>query len=71
MALFPISVPLQATQDNPSANGIPFPTDMADEAAAKTYYQAIIDRLNSASPDSFQPSLTQLDALIQSINIAP
>ncbi len=71
VALFPIIVPLQATEAKPSADGITFPADMGDATGSKNYYQAITDLLNSANPDAFQPSLTQIDALIQSIQIAP
>ncbi len=71
VAIFPIIVPLQATLENPSADGIPFPTDPGDATSSKNYFLAITDRLNSASPESFQPPLTQLDALIQSIQIKP
>ena len=71
VGLFPVTAPLQATNDNPSADGIAFPADMGDEAGSQKYYQAVTDLLNSASPDSFQPSLNQIDALIQSIQITP
>jgi hypothetical protein len=67
--LFPVFLPLQSTADNPSADGVPFPSDPMDPAAATSYYQGITDKLNAASPESFQPSLTQLDALIQSITV--
>jgi hypothetical protein len=71
VALFPVIVPLEATEDNPSADGIPYPVDREDESAFTNYYQAITDRLNTGSPESFQPSLTDLDTLIQSIQIMP
>ena len=69
VAIFPVIVPLQATQENPGADGITFPADMGDNTGFETYYLAITERLNSASPESFQPSLTNLDALIQSIQM--
>jgi hypothetical protein len=68
--LFPVYLPLQATTDNPSADGIPFPSDPMDTAGMIAYYQGVTDKLNAASSESFQPSLTQLDALIQSITVS-
>jgi hypothetical protein len=72
IAVFPIQSPLQSTSANPSADGITFP-DMGagDENAFKTYYQAMTDKLNAADPGSFQPSIGQLDALVQSILVSP
>jgi hypothetical protein len=67
--LLPVFLPLQATADNPSADGITFPSDIADTAGLTSYYQGITDKLNAASPDSFQPSLALLDALVQSVTV--
>lgn len=70
--LFPVTLPLQSTQENPSADGISYPqigTAPPEEITA--YYQAITDLLSAASPEIFQPSLTQLDSLIQSITVNP
>ncbi len=69
--LFPLNLPLQSTSENPSADGIIHPSDISDTAALTAYYQGITDKLNAASADSFQPSLTLLDALIQSITVNP
>ena len=45
---------------------------MADpQADMQAYYAAVTALLNGASPDSFVPTISQLDALIQSMNIAP
>jgi hypothetical protein len=68
-ALLPLSLPLQSTSENPSADGVEYPGDISDTNGLTAYYQGITDLLNAADPDSFQPSLTQLDALIQSIQI--
>lgn len=72
LAVFPIQTPLLSTGDNPSADGIAYP-DMAtaDGEVFKAYYQAITDKLNAADPNSFQPTIGKLDALIQSITITP
>lgn len=68
-ALLPLALPLQSTSENPSADGIIYPADISDVEGLTAYYQGITDTLNAANPDSFQPTLTQLDALIQSIVI--
>ncbi|MBE0672980.1 MAG: hypothetical protein IH588_20570 [Anaerolineales bacterium] len=68
-ALFPVNLPLQSTAENPNADGIIHPNDISDTASLTAYYQGITDKLNASSPDSFQPSLNQLDALIQSITV--
>ncbi|MCC6299988.1 MAG: hypothetical protein IT314_11870 [Anaerolineales bacterium] len=72
IALFPILSPLQSTSENPSADGVNFP-DYASAAPGEmdAYYQALTEKLNAADPASFSPSLDQLDALIESITIAP
>jgi len=69
--LFPLNLPLQSTVENPNADGIIHPDDISDTAALTAYYQGITDKLNAASADSFQPSLTLLDAFIQSIIVTP
>jgi len=72
-ALFPVYLPLQSTAENPNADSLPnpYPSDITDTAALTAYYQGITDYLTTASPDSFQPSLTLLDSLIQSITVNP
>jgi hypothetical protein len=76
IANLPINASFLAAQQDPGAalpeGGIPFPdlnTANADQINA--YVQAVADRLNATSPDSFQPTLAQLDSLIQSIQISP
>ena len=76
IANLPVSASFLAAQQDPSAplpeGGIPFPdlnTVNADQINA--YVQAVADRLNATSPDSYQPTLAQLDSLIQSIQISP
>ncbi len=72
IAVFPIQVPLQSTSDNPSADGVVYPImGNADQATWDAYYQAMSDTLNAADSNTFQPSLNQLDALIQSITVGP
>ena len=67
--MLPVTLPLQATAENPSADGVIYPSDISDVNALNAYFQGVTDLLNAASPDSFQPNLTQIEALIQSIHI--
>jgi hypothetical protein len=67
--MLPVTLPLQATAENPSADGVIYPSDISDINALNAYFQGVTDLLNAASPDSFQPNLTQIEALIQSIHI--
>jgi len=69
IAILPVNIPFLAADDKPDAavptDGIPIPANGPDES----YYTAVLQKLNGTSPDAFTPSLTLLDALIQSINI--
>jgi hypothetical protein len=52
------------------ADGIPFPGyNYSDPSYYDNYFKAVTDKMNVTSNDTFQPSLNQLDALIQSISI--
>lgn len=74
LAILPASHPLLAMDENPEtvipAGGIPFP-GYDNQNALETYYPAVVNLLNSAAPESFNPALGTLDALIQSLNITP
>lgn len=74
LAILPASHPLLAHDEKPEASipagGIPFP-GFDDQNAIEAYYPAVTNLLNSAAPESFSPSLTNLDALIQSISVTP
>ena len=69
IAILPVNIAFLAADDKPDAavptDGIPIPASGPDES----YYTAVLQKLNGTSPDAFSPSLLQLDALIQSINI--
>lgn len=67
--MLPVTLPLQATAENPSADGVIYPSDISDVNALNAYFQGVTDLLNAANPDSFQPNLSQIEALIQSIHI--
>jgi hypothetical protein len=74
LAILPASHPLLAYDEKPEtappSGGIPFP-GYDNESALTNYYTDVVNLLNSAAPENFTPALTSLDALIQSINIAP
>jgi hypothetical protein len=74
IALLPASHPLLAIDENPQtsipAGGIQFP-GFDDENALNAYYPAVVNLLNTAAPESFNPALGTLDALIQSLTLAP
>ena len=67
--MFPVVLPLQSTSDNPSADGVIYPSDLSDVEGLNAYVQGITDKLNAASPESFQPNLALLDELISSISV--
>jgi len=66
--ILPIQAPFLAPDNNPNSplppNGIPFHGD-------QSYFNAIAEQLNATPPDQFSPSLTSLDALVQSISVNP
>ncbi len=74
LAILPVSHPLLAVDENPEAyvpeGGIPFP-GYENENALNNYYTDIVNLLNATTPDRFAPTLSNLDAMIQSITIAP
>ena len=74
IAILPASHPLLAFDERPEtvvpAGGIPFP-GFDDQNALNAYYPAVVSLLNASAPESFNPALETLDALIQSITVAP
>jgi hypothetical protein len=77
VAVLPVNAPFLQSGNDPSApvpaGGVPFPaiTNSMDPKLFEDYFNAVTDKLNSADPAAFQPSLTALDALVQSINVQP
>jgi hypothetical protein len=51
--------------------GIPFPGVPLETSVWDAYLQAVKDKLDASGPDVFTPSLTMLDALINSIEVTP
>jgi hypothetical protein len=75
IAIFPIIAPELAETSDPAAvlptNGIASPDVNDPNADWEGYYRAITELLNATPADSFSPQLGQMDALIQSMVIAP
>jgi hypothetical protein len=69
-AILPLQAPFLAADEDPASplppGGIPF-----DMNNLGSYFQAVANELNATPPDGFTPSLTTLDALIQSIYVGP
>ncbi|HMB23781.1 MAG TPA: hypothetical protein VKP08_13150 [Anaerolineales bacterium] len=68
IAILPITAPVLQEDENPQtpipSGGVPFPADgMADQS----YYNSVTEKLNALPPDSYTPSLSALDLLIESI----
>ena len=65
-AILPLQAPFLAADEDPASplppGGIPFKMDNLG-----SYFQDVANKLNATPPDGFTPSLTTLDALIQSI----
>jgi hypothetical protein len=74
IAILPITAPLlQANADAgaiPPPGGIPQPDPAAPAADWSGYYAAVTGLLEATAADAFHPTLGQLDALIQSMDIA-
>lgn len=75
VAIFPITAPVLAETSAPGAavpaGGIAYPDINNSNPDFQSYYASIADLLNAAPPDAFTPSISQLDALIQSMWVAP
>jgi hypothetical protein len=76
IAILPITVPVlpeSADAGSPLPQGgieYPFFADPNPETLQK-YYDDVANLLNETDPEAFTPSISQLDALIQSMRIAP
>ena len=70
IAILPVTSSILAEDEKPEssvpAGGVPLPSTGGPD---NTYYEAVTKALDSQYPDSFNPSLFQLDALIQSITV--
>lgn len=75
IAILPITVSVLAETSDPGAvipaGGIALPDINDPDADWQGYYASVTDLLNAAPPEAFTPALNQLDALIQSMFVAP
>jgi len=67
--LLPVVLPLKSSADNTSADGVPYPSDLSNTVALDAYFKGMTSLLDSANPDTFQPVIPLMDALVQSINV--
>lgn len=72
IAILPVTSSILAEDEKPDsavpADGVPLPQGGSPDQA---YYDAVTRALDAMYEDSFNPSLFQLDALIQSITVTP
>lgn len=75
IAILPITAPMLAEISDAGAvvpvGGVALPDINDPNADWQGYYASVTDLLNSTPPDAFTPSIGQLDALIQSMFVAP
>lgn len=75
VAIFPVTAPVLAETSDAAAvlptDGIAYPDISDTNADWAGYYTAVSNLLDSTSPDTFTPSINQLDMLIASMQIAP
>ncbi len=75
VVILPVTAPLLAeTSDGGAAlppGGVPSPDSADPNADWPGYSSAVAGALNATAPEAFTPALGQLDALIQSMHIAP
>jgi hypothetical protein len=75
IAILPITAPMLANVVDPNASippgGVPFPGYESPAPDLETYYNTITTTLNAAAPETFNPTINILDALISSIQLNP
>jgi hypothetical protein len=75
IAILPITAPVLAETSDAGAplpsGGVPYPYLADPNADMQAYYASIIDVLNATPPESYFPTISQLDSLIQSMRINP
>ncbi len=70
VVVMPVELPVYSDASNPGDFGVTYPSnDMGNTAALDAYYKGIVGALNAADPDGFNPILTQIDKLVQSIQV--
>jgi len=73
IAILPVTAPMLANSNDPNASvppgGVPFPGYESLEQDLETYYNTVTATLNAAAPETFNPTINILDALISSIQV--
>jgi hypothetical protein len=74
VAILPITAPVLAETSDAGAplppGGVPYPYLADPSANMQAYYDSVIDVLNATPSESFFPTISQLDSLIQSMRIS-
>ncbi len=74
VAVLPINASFLPATGDPSAaippGGVPVPANIGTGMEMQNYYQAVTDKLNGTTADAFQPTLTILDSLMESLQVA-
>jgi len=75
IAILPVTVPVLAETSDAGAalppGAIAYPLAEGTNADMQGYYTAVTDLLNGTSLESFTPTISQLDTLIQSMRVTP
>ena len=75
IAIFPVTIPVLADTSDAGAvlppGGVAYPDITSPNPDMRGYYASITDLLNVTPSEAFSPSINQLDALIQSMNVTP
>jgi len=73
IAILPINAPMLAETSDGGAplpvGGVPYPYFADPNADMQLYYRSVLDLLNATPSELYTPTLAQLDALIQSMQI--
>jgi hypothetical protein len=71
--ILPTNLPLLVSDNNPASvvpnGGIPFPPNNASGSSFENYFKQVSELIDKSQADQFDPSLTNLDALIQSMSV--
>jgi hypothetical protein len=75
VAILPITAPMLVETSDAGAvlpsGGVPYPYMANPNADMKSYYVSVTNLLNATPSEAFTPTINQLDALIQSMRVAP
>jgi hypothetical protein len=72
VAVLPVAAPVLAPTDDYKATGkafVPFPADTSDPQVVQRYFQDVLAKVDALADSEFMPSLTLLDAMLQSVQV--